>query len=180
MSRASGARFAAPTAALHFDAPLMAALAARGIATATVTLHVGAGTFLPVKVADVTTHRMHAERGSLTAATADTLNATRAAGGRIIAVGTTALRVLETAADPQGRFAPWQGATEIFIYPGYAFRGADGLMTNFHLPRSTLMMLVAALMGRDTILAAYAHAVGQGYRFFSYGDASLLLPGPAG
>ncbi len=167
---------AAPTAALHFDAPLMEALAARGVATTTVTLHVGAGTFLPVKVEDVTTHRMHAERGHLSAEAADALNATRSAGGRIIAVGTTALRLLETAADAQGRFAPWQGATDIFIYPGYAFRGIDALMTNFHLPRSTLMMLVAALMGRDTILEAYAHAVAEGYRFFSYGDASLLIP----
>ncbi len=174
-ARHSGA-VAAPTAALHFDAPLMDRLTARGIDTTTVTLHVGAGTFLPVKVEDVTTHRMHAERGELTAEAAHELNATRAAGHRIVAVGTTALRLLETAADAQGRFAPWQGATDIFIYPGYAFRGIDALMTNFHLPRSTLMMLVAALMGRDTILDAYAHAVTHGYRFFSYGDASLLIP----
>ncbi|MGY6632939.1 MAG: tRNA preQ1(34) S-adenosylmethionine ribosyltransferase-isomerase QueA [Alkalilacustris sp.] len=175
-ARRAGA-VAAPTAALHFDTALMDRLAARGVTTATVTLHVGAGTFLPVKVEDVTTHRMHGERGAITAEAAEALNATRAAGGRILPVGTTALRVLETAATPEGRFAAWEGITEIFIYPGYRFRAADGLMTNFHLPRSTLMMLVAALMGRETILDAYAHAVATGYRFFSYGDASLLVPG---
>ncbi|MBK5928067.1 tRNA preQ1(34) S-adenosylmethionine ribosyltransferase-isomerase QueA [Rhodobaculum claviforme] len=174
-ARAPGA-VAAPTAALHFDAALMDRLAARGIATTAVTLHVGAGTFLPVKVDDVTTHRMHAERGTLSEVAAAELNATRAAGGRIIPVGTTALRLLETAATPEGRFAAWEGATDIFIYPGYRFRAADALMTNFHLPRSTLMMLVSALVGRDVVLEAYAHAVAAGYRFFSYGDASLLIP----
>lgn len=178
-ARAPGA-VAAPTAALHFDAALMDRLAARGIDTTTVTLHVGAGTFLPVKVDDVTTHRMHAERGTLSDSAAAELNATRAAGGRIIPVGTTALRLLETAATPEGRFAPWQGATDIFIYPGYRFRAADALMTNFHLPRSTLMMLVSALMGREVVMAAYAHAVAAGYRFFSYGDASLLIPERSG
>ncbi len=167
---------AAPTAALHFDAPLLAALEARGVARSTVTLHVGAGTFLPVKVEDVTTHRMHAEWGEIPPATAAEINATRAEGGRIIPVGTTALRLLESAADAQGRLAPWAGDTDIFIYPGYRFRITDGLVTNFHLPRSTLLMLVAALMGRARILGIYAHAVAAGYRFFSYGDASLLIP----
>ena len=167
---------AAPTAALHFDDPLMAALAERGVTWSAVTLHVGAGTFLPVKVEDVTTHRMHAEWGEIDAATAAELNATRAAGGRIIAVGTTALRLLESAAGADGRLAEWSGMTEIFIYPGYEFRAVDALMTNFHLPKSTLMMLVAALMGQDRIRAIYAHAVAGGYRFFSYGDASLLVP----
>jgi S-adenosylmethionine:tRNA ribosyltransferase-isomerase len=167
---------AAPTASLHFDAALLEALDARGIARSTVTLHVGAGTFLPVKVSDVTTHRMHAERGAIAAEAAAEINATRAAGGRVIPVGTTALRVLETAADSGGRLSPWAGATDIFIYPGYRFRITDALMTNFHLPRSTLMMLVAALLGRERIMAAYAHAVAEGYRFFSYGDASLLIP----
>ena len=167
---------AAPTASLHFDAGLMERLAARGIDSATVTLHVGAGTFLPVKVEDVTTHRMHAEWGEIGAAAAAGINATRAAGGRIVPVGTTALRLLESAAAPDGTLAPWSGETDIFIFPGYRFRVADALMTNFHLPKSTLMMLVAALMGRERILAAYAHAIAQGYRFFSYGDASLLIP----
>jgi S-adenosylmethionine:tRNA ribosyltransferase-isomerase len=167
---------AAPTAALHFDARLIAALAARGIGLSRVTLHVGAGTFLPVKTDDVTDHRMHAERGRIDAETAAALNAARAAGGRVIAVGTTALRVLETAAARDGTLGPWQGATDIFITPGYRFRAIDGLMTNFHLPKSTLMMLVAALMGMQPVRRIYAHAIAERYRFFSYGDASLLLP----
>jgi S-adenosylmethionine:tRNA ribosyltransferase-isomerase len=166
---------AAPTASLHFDEPLLEALRQKGVAFTEVTLHVGAGTFLPVKVEDVTTHRMHAEWGEVTPAAAAEIAATKAAGGRVIAVGTTALRLVESAGR-SGAVAPWRGDTDIFIYPGFAFRVVDGLMTNFHLPRSTLMMLVAALMGRDRIMAAYAHAVREGYRFFSYGDASLLLP----
>jgi S-adenosylmethionine:tRNA ribosyltransferase-isomerase len=167
---------AAPTASLHFDAPLLAALRDRGVDFTEVTLHVGAGTFLPVKVEDVTTHRMHAERGFLSPGAAAAINATRAAGGRVIPVGTTALRLVESAADADGTVQPFDGATDIFIYPGYRWRATDGLITNFHLPQSTLLMLVSALMGRDAMLAAYAHAVAQGYRFFSYGDASLLLP----
>jgi S-adenosylmethionine:tRNA ribosyltransferase-isomerase len=167
---------AAPTAALHFDGALMAALAARGVRTARLTLHVGAGTFLPVKTEDVARHRMHAEWGEITAETAEAINAARAAGGRVIAVGTTALRLLESAATPDGVVHPFAGETGIFITPGYRFRAIDGLMTNFHLPRSTLFMLVSALMGRETMLALYAHAIAQGYRFYSYGDSSLLLP----
>ena len=174
-ARHSGA-VAAPTASLHFDDALLARLRAGGVDTAEVTLHVGAGTFLPVKVEDVTTHRMHAERGRVDPEAAAAINATRAAGGRIIPVGTTALRLLETAADAQGRVQPWQGATDIFIYPGHVFRATDALMTNFHLPRSTLLMLVSALMGRETTLAIYDHALRARYRFFSYGDASLLFP----
>ena len=174
-ARHSGA-VAAPTASLHFDAPLLEALRTRGIAFTEVTLHVGAGTFLPVKVDDVTTHRMHAEWGQVTDRAAAEINATRAAGGRVIAVGTTALRLLESAATETG-LAPWVGETDIFIYPGFRFRVVDGLMTNFHLPKSTLLMLVSALMGKDRIDRIYAHAVAQRYRFFSYGDASLLLPG---
>jgi S-adenosylmethionine:tRNA ribosyltransferase-isomerase len=166
---------AAPTASLHFDAALLEALRARGVAFTEVTLHVGAGTFLPVKVQDVTTHRMHAEWGEVTAQAATEINATRAAGGRVIPVGTTALRLLESAAPDDG-LAPWVGETDIFIYPGFRFRVADGLMTNFHLPKSTLLMLVSALMGKDRIDRIYAHAVAARYRFFSYGDASLLLP----
>ncbi|MCX7644708.1 MAG: tRNA preQ1(34) S-adenosylmethionine ribosyltransferase-isomerase QueA [Rhodobacteraceae bacterium] len=167
---------AAPTASLHFDEPLLAALDARGVGFTHVTLHVGAGTFLPVKVEDVTAHRMHAEWGEVTPAAAAEINATRAAGGRIIPVGTTALRLIESAADADGRVHPWRGETDIFIYPGYRFRATDALMTNFHLPKSTLMMLVAALMGRERIMAIYDHAIRAGYRFFSYGDASLLIP----
>ena len=166
---------AAPTASLHFDPSLMAALAERGVSFTEVTLHVGAGTFLPVKVQDVTSHRMHAEWGEVTPQAAAEIAATKAAGGRVIAVGTTALRLIETAAAP-GQIAPWRGDTDIFIYPGYGFRIADGLVTNFHLPKSTLLMLVSALMGRDRMLALYDHAIATGYRFFSYGDASLLLP----
>lgn len=167
---------AAPTASLHFDAPLLAALTAMGVTLTEVTLHVGAGTFLPVKVEDVTTHRMHAEWGEVTAQAAAEINATRAAGGRIIPVGTTALRLIESAARPDGQVQPWRGPTDIFIYPGFRFRVADGVMTNFHLPKSTLMMLVSALMGQDRIKEIYAHAIARGYRFFSYGDASLLIP----
>ena len=173
-ARRSGA-VAAPTASLHFDDALLAALAGAGVALTEVTLHVGAGTFLPVKVDDVTTHRMHAEWGEVTPGAAADINATRAAGGRVIAVGTTALRLLESAATPQG-VQPWQGETDIFIYPGFRFQAVDGLMTNFHLPKSTLLMLVSALMGKDRIDRIYAHAVASRYRFFSYGDASLLLP----
>jgi S-adenosylmethionine:tRNA ribosyltransferase-isomerase len=170
---------AAPTASLHFDVPLLQAIAARGVAFTEVTLHVGAGTFLPVKVEDVTTHRMHAEWGEVTPEAAAAINATKAAGGRVIPVGTTALRLIESAG-VSGRVQPWRGETDIFIYPGFRFRVTDGLMTNFHLPKSTLLMLVSALMGQGRMRAAYSHAVERGYRFFSYGDASLLLPGGAG
>jgi len=167
---------AAPTAALHFTPALMAALAEAGIGHETLTLHVGAGTFLPVKTDDTDDHVMHAEWGRIAAATAERLNAARAAGGRIIAVGTTSLRLLESAADEAGRIGTFEGDTAIFITPGYRFRAVDGLVTNFHLPRSTLFMLVSALIGLETMRAAYAHAIAQGYRFYSYGDASLLLP----
>ena len=169
---------AAPTASLHFDEPLLRALAAKGVEFTEVTLHVGAGTFLPVKVEDVTTHRMHAEWGRVTAAAADEINATKRAGGRVIPVGTTALRLIESAADEAGVLHPFEAETDIFIYPGYRFRVTDALMTNFHLPKSTLMMLVSALMGKDRIDRIYSHAIEQGYRFFSYGDSSLLIPGP--
>ena len=167
---------AAPTAALHFTPALMAALAARGIGHATLTLHVGAGTFLPVKAEDTTQHAMHAEWGRIDAATADRLNAVRAAGGRVIACGTTSLRLIESAAGEDGLIRPFEGDTAIFITPGYRFHGVDGLITNFHLPRSTLFMLVSALMGLERMKEAYAHAIDSGYRFYSYGDASLLLP----
>jgi len=166
---------AAPTASLHFDEELLAALRARGIDFTFVTLHVGAGTFLPVKVEDVTTHKMHAEWGQVSAQAAQEIAATRAAGGRVIPVGTTALRLIETAARG-GEIAPWEGDTDIFIYPGFTFRVTDALMTNFHLPKSTLLMLVSALMGQDRVRRIYDHAVREGYRFFSYGDASLLIP----
>lgn len=166
---------AAPTASLHFDAALLAALAAKGVHFTEVTLHVGAGTFLPVKVEDVTTHRMHAEWGEVTPQAATEINATHAAGGRIIPVGTTALRLIESAGQ-SGRVEPWRGPTDIFIYPGYRFRVTDALMTNFHMPKSTLLMLVAGLMGQERMRRVYAHAVREGYRFFSYGDASLLIP----
>lgn len=166
---------AAPTAALHFTPELMAGLASRGIETAMLTLHVGAGTFLPVKAEDTEDHRMHAEWGTIDAATADRLNAVRAGGGRVIAVGTTALRLIESASGDDGIIRPFIGETRIFITPGYRFQGVDGLMTNFHLPRSTLFMLVSALMGRETMHAAYTHAIANGYRFYSYGDSSLLL-----
>ncbi len=167
---------AAPTASLHFDEPLLQSLAAKGVTFTEVTLHVGAGTFLPVKVDDVTTHKMHAEWGCVTAAAATEINTTKRAGGRIIPVGTTALRLIESAADASGTLHPWAGDTDIFIYPGYRFRIADALMTNFHLPKSTLMMLVSALMGAARIRAIYDHAITNRYRFFSYGDASLLIP----
>lgn len=167
---------AAPTAALHFTDALMAALDAAGIGHATLTLHVGAGTFLPVKAEDTADHRMHAEWGRIDAETADRLNAARAAGGRIIAVGTTSLRLIESAAGDDRVIRPFEGDTAIFITPGYRFRGIDGLMTNFHLPRSTLFMLVSALMGLDRMKNAYAHAIANDYRFYSYGDSSLLLP----
>ena len=173
-AKAPGA-VAAPTASLHFDAELLAALAAKGVQFTEVTLHVGAGTFLPVKVEDVTTHRMHTEWGEVTSQAAAEINATRAAGGRVIPVGTTALRLIETAA-VTGRMEPWEGPTDIFIYPGYRFRVTDALMTNFHLPKSTLLMLVSALMGPARIRSIYNHAVAGGYRFFSYGDASVLIP----
>ncbi|MEM9473835.1 MAG: tRNA preQ1(34) S-adenosylmethionine ribosyltransferase-isomerase QueA [Pseudomonadota bacterium] len=167
---------AAPTASLHFDAALMAALAARGVQTTYVTLHVGAGTFLPVKVDDISDHKMHAEWGEITETAADEINSTRASGGRIIPVGTTALRLIESAAQRDGALASWLGDTDIFITPGFQFQIADALMTNFHLPKSTLMMLVSALMGRERIMAIYAHAIAAEYRFFSYGDASILFP----
>ena len=174
-ARHSGA-VAAPTASLHFDEDLLRALAAMGVAFTEVTLHVGAGTFLPVKVEDVTTHKMHAEWGRVTAAAADEINATKRAGGRVIPVGTTALRLIESAADEAGTLHPLEGETAIFIYPGYRFRVTDALMTNFHLPKSTLVMLVAALMGEARIRRIYDHAITTGYRFFSYGDSSLLIP----
>ena len=166
---------AAPTASLHFDEPLLAALKAKGVEFTHVTLHVGAGTFLPVKVDDIRDHKMHAEWGEVTAEAVAEIEATKAAGGRVIPVGTTALRLIESAART-GSLRPWQGETDIFIIPGFEFRVADGLMTNFHLPKSTLMMLVSAVMGVDTIRRIYAYAISEGYRFFSYGDASLLLP----
>jgi S-adenosylmethionine:tRNA ribosyltransferase-isomerase len=166
---------AAPTAGLHFTDDLFARLAARGVSRHFVTLHVGAGTFLPVKAEDTADHHMHAEWGVIDAETAEALNAARRAGGRIVAVGTTALRVLESAARPDGTLQPFADETALFITPGYAFRAVDALMTNFHLPRSTLFMLVAAFAGLDTMRAAYAHAIGSGYRFYSYGDACLLF-----
>ena len=165
---------AAPTAGLHFTDALFARLDAAGVTRHFVTLHVGAGTFLPVKADATAGHRMHAEWGEISAATADALTATRARGGRIVAVGTTSLRVLESAADAVGRIPAWSGETEIFITPGYRFRAVDLLLTNFHLPRSTLFMLVSAFSGLDTMQAAYAHAITSGYRFYSYGDACLL------
>ncbi|NIZ61591.1 tRNA preQ1(34) S-adenosylmethionine ribosyltransferase-isomerase QueA [Sedimentitalea sp. CY04] len=173
-ARNSGA-VAAPTASLHFDDALLQALAAKGVEFTHVTLHVGAGTFLPVKVEDVTTHKMHAEWGRVSEQAATEIAATKAAGGRVIPVGTTALRLIESAARG-GEIAPWEGETDIFIYPGFIFHVADALMTNFHLPKSTLLMLVSALIGQDRVKAIYDHAVKDGYRFFSYGDASLLIP----
>lgn len=165
---------AAPTAALHFTPELLAAIDAAGIGHETLTLHVGAGTFLPVKAEDTESHRMHAERGSVSAHVAEALNKVRDRGGRIIAVGTTSLRLLESAADPDGTLAQWAGQTDIFITPGYRFRTADLLLTNFHLPRSTLFMLVSAFSGLETMRKAYQHAIQSGYRFYSYGDACLL------
>jgi S-adenosylmethionine:tRNA ribosyltransferase-isomerase len=166
---------AAPTAGLHFTDDLIARLTARGIALHKVTLHVGAGTFLPVKAADTAEHRMHGEEGSVSAATADALNAVRRAGGRIVAVGSTPLRLLESASGEDGIIRPFAGETALFITPGYRFRAVDVMMTNFHLPRSTLFMLVAAFCGLDVMRRAYAHAIGNGYRFYSYGDACLLF-----
>ncbi len=167
---------AAPTAGLHFTDALVGRLQARGIGLHAVTLHVGPATFLPVKADDTDDHRMHAEYGSVGAATAAALNAARQAGGRIVAVGSTALRLLESAAADDG-IRPFGGETAIFITPGYRFRAADAMLTNFHLPRSTLFMLVAAFSGLDTMKAAYAHAIELGYRFYSYGDACLLFRG---
>lgn len=169
---------AAPTAALHFTPELLAGLGEAGVKRETLTLHVGAGTFLPVKAEDTADHAMHAEWGRIDAETAARLNKARAAGGRIIAVGTTSLRLLESATGDDGIIRPFEGDTAIFITPGYRFKAIDGLMTNFHLPKSTLFMLVSALMGLETMQAAYAHAIGHRYRFYSYGDSSLLLPAP--
>ncbi len=177
-AQTSGA-VAAPTAGLHFTPGLEQALSERGVAIHRVTLHVGAGTFLPVTAADTAHHRMHAEWGAVSPETADALNAARAGGGRVVAVGTTVLRILESAAGADGTVHPFAGDTAIFITPGYRVRAADVLMTNFHLPRSTLFMLVSAFSGLDTMRAAYAHAVACGYRFYSYGDASLLFPAGA-
>lgn len=176
-ARHSGA-VAAPTASLHFDDALLARIAEMGVESTHVTLHVGAGTFLPVKVADPSLHRMHAEWGEVSAQAAAEIAATRARGGRIIPVGTTALRLIETAARETGEVVPYAAPTDIFIYPGFAFRVTDALMTNFHLPKSTLMMLVSALMGVERMQQIYAHAIAEEYRFFSYGDASLLVPPP--
>jgi S-adenosylmethionine:tRNA ribosyltransferase-isomerase len=166
---------AAPTAGLHFTPALQTALRESGIGIQSVTLHVGAGTFLPVKVDDTAAHKMHSEWGTLSRATADALNAARAGGGRIVAVGTTSLRLLESATTEDGTMQPFSGETAIFITPGYKFRAVDILLTNFHLPRSTLFMLVSAFTGLDTMKQAYAHAIASGYRFYSYGDACLLF-----
>ncbi len=166
---------AAPTAGLHFTPELLTALQAKGIQRVAVTLHVGAGTFLPVKVEDLSEHKMHAEYGEISAETAAAVNAARSAGGRIVAIGTTALRLLESAASEDGRLSPFAGETDIFITPGYRFRIVDRLLTNFHLPRSTLFMLVCAFAGMERMKTAYAHAIASGYRFYSYGDTSLLM-----
>jgi S-adenosylmethionine:tRNA ribosyltransferase-isomerase len=166
---------AAPTAGLHFTPALIEAIKARGVSTHAVTLHVGAGTFLPVKADDTADHRMHSEWGEVAPDTAAALNAVRTTGGRIVCVGTTSLRLLESATTPEGEVRPFHGDTAIFITPGYAFRAVDVLMTNFHLPKSTLFMLVSAFAGLETMRAAYAHAVKDGYRFYSYGDGSLLF-----
>ena len=165
---------AAPTAGLHFTPALLDALAARGVSRTTITLHVGAGTFLPMRGEDVERHTLHAERGDISAEAAGAINAARAAGGRIVAVGTTSLRLLESAADAAGRVRPFSGTTDIFLRPGHVFRTADLLLTNFHLPRSTLFMLVCAFAGTQRMRAAYAHAIARDYRFYSYGDATLL------
>ncbi|HZU89172.1 MAG TPA: S-adenosylmethionine:tRNA ribosyltransferase-isomerase, partial [Stellaceae bacterium] len=172
-ARAEGA-VAAPTAGLHFTPELLAALARRGVAWTTVTLHVGPGTFLPVKADDPREHRMHGEWGVLSQEVADRIAALRARGGRLVAVGTTSLRLLESAARENGEVRPFAGETRLYILPGYRFRAIDLLLTNFHLPRSTLVMLVAALAGLNRIKAAYAHAIANGYRFYSYGDACLI------
>ena len=170
---------AAPTAGLHFTEGLLAQLEEKGVSIQNVTLHVGAGTFLPVKADDTDDHAMHAEWGEITKETADALNKVRESGGRIVAVGTTSLRLLESAARDDGSTEPFRGETDIFITPGYRFKAVDVLMTNFHLPRSTLLMLVAAFSGLDTIKEAYSHAIRSGYRFYSYGDATLLFPAVA-
>ena len=174
-ARAPGA-VAAPTAGLHFDDEMLALLRGQGVNTAFLTLHVGAGTFKPMRVEQIADHRMHSERFEIPQATVDAIAATRAAGGRVIAVGTTSLRALESAADEAGQLHAGGAETEIFITPGYRFKVVDRLITNFHLPKSTLMMLVSAFAGYDAIRAAYSHAIGEGYRFFSYGDAMLLEP----
>ncbi len=166
---------AAPTAGLHFTPDLFAALDARGVERRFVTLHVGAGTFLPVKADDTANHKMHSETGHVSQATAAAINAARARGNRVVSVGTTSLRLLESAAIESGRLSEWSGATDIFITPGYRFRIVDALMTNFHLPRSTLFMLVSAFSGLERMRAAYSHAIEKHYRFYSYGDASLLF-----
>ena len=171
---------AAPTAGLHFTPELFAALDAKGVERRFVTLHVGAGTFLPVKADDTADHKMHAETGSVSRETAVALNTARERGGRIVAVGTTSLRLLESAAREDGRIEAWSGPTDIFITPGYRFRTADMLMTNFHLPRSTLFMLVSAFSGLETMRSAYAHAIESRYRFYSYGDSSLLCRAETG
>lgn len=176
MFAAKDGAVAAPTASLHFTPALMAAVKAAGIETATLTLHVGAGTFLPVKAEVTADHKMHSEWGQIDNATAYRLNTVRAKGGRLIAVGTTSLRLIESAADDNGTIRPFSGDTDIFITPGYRFKAIGGLMTNFHLPKSTLFMLVSALMGRKVMQSAYAHAIADEYRFYSYGDSSLLLP----
>jgi len=167
---------AAPTAGLHFTPRLIERLEARGVETHRVTLHVGAGTFLPVKADDTADHRMHAEWGEVSPETAKALNAVKTRGGRVVTVGTTATRLIESAASEDGTLSAWRGETDIFITPGSRFRFIGGMLTNFHLPRSTLVMLVAALIGHDTQKRAYAHAISNGYRFYSYGDACLLLP----
>lgn len=176
MFAAEDGAVAAPTAALHFTPELIAALDAAGIGRETLTLHVGAGTFLPVKADDTADHAMHSEWGRVERGVADRLNAARKAGGRLIAVGTTSLRLLESATGDDGMIGEFSGDTDIFITPGYQFRAVDGLMTNFHLPKSTLVMLVSALMGRERMLSAYRYAIENEYRFYSYGDSSLLLP----
>ncbi len=177
-ARAPGA-VAAPTAALHFTPRLLEALAGAGVGRTFVTLHVGAGTFLPVMADNTDAHHMHKEWGEVPAVTADAINATRGAGGRVVAVGTTALRMIESASDKTGRLAPFRGDTDLFITPGYRFKAVDLLLTNFHLPRSTLFMLVSAFAGLDRMQQAYAHAALAGYRFYSYGDATLLHRAPA-
>ena len=178
MFAANEGAVAAPTAGLHFTPALEAALRERGVGMHRITLHVGAGTFLPVKVEETSAHKMHAEWGCITPETAAALNAARAKGGRIVAVGTTSLRLLESAAAEDGTIRPFGAETSIFITPGYRFRAVDILLTNFHLPRSTLFMLVSAFSGLDTMKQAYAHAIARGYRFYSYGDACLLFRRP--
>lgn len=166
---------AAPTAGLHFSRELLAGIHAKGVDVVTITLHVGYGTFMPVRVADIRQHRMHAERFKVSSEAAERINRARAEGGRIVAVGTTCVRTLEFSADHRGRIASGSGTCDLFIYPGYRFKAIDGLVTNFHLPKSTLLMLVAAFAGRDTVLKAYAQAIAARYRFFSYGDAMLIM-----